>query len=145
MRAIVAAFVIILALTAQAQAGIREALETYDKADYAGALAACKAAAEQGDASCENLLGVLYGEGRVVPKKDTEAARWFRKAADQGHGQACVNLGRAYERGAGVKQSNDDAATWYGKAAAQHVPEGELALGVLIAKVDHNYREAMKW
>ncbi|HLJ18914.1 MAG TPA: tetratricopeptide repeat-containing serine protease family protein [Stellaceae bacterium] len=108
-------------------------------------MTACRGAAEQGDASCENLMGALFSEGRGVPKNDAEAASWFRKAADQGHGHACFNLGRAYLFGDGVKQSNEEAAKWYRKAAELHVPEGELGLGALMISVERNYREGLKW
>jgi uncharacterized protein len=145
MRAIAGAIVILLLGVAGARAGIREALEAYQKADYAGALTACKSPAEQGDASCQNLMGVLFSEGHGIQKNEPEAARWFRKAAEQGHGHACFNLGRAYQFALGVKQSNEEAAKWYGKAAELHVPEGELGLGVLIISVDRNYREGLKW
>lgn len=145
MGRLLGALAVLLVMTIPAQAGLREASEAYDKGDYSGALSACRAAAEQGDASCQNLLGVLYAEGHGVAKSDAEAVRWFRKAAEQGHAHACVNLGRAYEQGLGVKQNNEEAAKWYAKAADQHLPQGELALGLLIAGVDKNYREAVKW
>src|SRR5690242_12389700 len=107
MRAILGAVMVVLFCLADARAGVREALDAYQKGDFGGAVAACRGPAEQGDASCQNLMGVLFSEGRGVPKNASEAAQWFRKAADQGHGHACFNLGRAYQFGDGVKQSND--------------------------------------
>jgi S1-C subfamily serine protease len=145
MRAVPgAAFVVFLWVTG-AQAVVREALDAYQRGDYAGALTACKSAAEQGDASCQNLLGILYSEGRGVPKNEADAARWFRKAADQDHAIACFNLGRAYQFGRGVTQSNEEAIKWYGKAAEQHVPEGEFAYGFLLVAAERNEREGLKW
>ena len=32
--------------------------------------------AEQGDASAQTILGIMYANGRGVPKDDVEAARW---------------------------------------------------------------------
>ena len=43
-----------------------------------------KAAAEQGDATAQFNLGLMYDTGEGVPKNDAEAARWFRMAAEQG-------------------------------------------------------------
>jgi len=143
MRTIVGAMLVVFLWVAGAEAGIREALDAYQKADYPGALSACRSAAEQGDASCQNLMGVLYSKGRGVPKNEAEAANWFRKAAEQGHPQACFNLGRAYQFGHGVSASDEEALKWYGKAAARHVPEAEFAVGVLT--VEQNPREGMKW
>jgi S1-C subfamily serine protease len=143
MRTIVGAALVVLLWVGVAEAGVREAFDAYEKGDYPGALSACRTAAQQGDASCQNLMGVLYSRGRGVPKNEAEAADWFRKAAEQGHPQACFNLGRAYQFGHGVKASDEEALKWYGKAAAQHVPEAEFAVGMLT--VERNPREGMKW
>ena len=129
MRVVAGAIVILFLWAGGARAGIGEALDAYHKSDFAGAIAACKSAAEQGDAGCQNLMGILYSEGRGVQKNEPEAARWFRKAAEQGHGQACFNLGRAYHFGLGVKQSNDEAAKWYGKAADLHIAHASSGSG----------------
>lgn len=40
--------------------------------------------AEQGDASAQYKLGRMYANGEGVPRNDTEAVNWFRKAAEQG-------------------------------------------------------------
>jgi TPR repeat protein len=43
-----------------------------------------RTAAERGDASAQDKLGVMYEEGRGVQKDDTQAVAWYRKAAEQG-------------------------------------------------------------
>ena len=43
------------------------------------------ALAKQGEAYAQYNLGLIYFKGEGVPKNDTEAVKWFRKAADQGH------------------------------------------------------------
>ena len=45
-------------------------------------------AAEQGDASAQYNLGVMYYKGAGVPKDTSAAVAWFRKAAVQGHATA---------------------------------------------------------
>ena len=45
-------------------------------------------AAEQGNAGAQANLGIMYARGEGVPKNDTEAAKWYRKAAEQGHESA---------------------------------------------------------
>jgi len=40
-------------------------------------------AAEQGDADAQNKLGLMYEEGKGVPKDESKAAEWFAKAAKQ--------------------------------------------------------------
>ena len=44
-------------------------------------IAKVRASAEQGDASAQNRLGIMYKTGRGVPQDDAEAARWYRLAA----------------------------------------------------------------
>ncbi|HVM79058.1 MAG TPA: tetratricopeptide repeat-containing serine protease family protein [Stellaceae bacterium] len=138
----------LLALTAGAApagAGVRESMEAYERGNYAGALAACKEAAEQGDASCQNILGILYGSGRGVRASDTEAAKWFRRAAEQGHGYAALNLGYHYEHGLGVPKSDKEAERWYLLAAKQRISAAEYSLGALYLRTTNDAREALKW
>ena len=44
-------------------------------------IAKVRASAEQGDASAQANLGVMYVTGRGVPQDDAEAVRWYRLAA----------------------------------------------------------------
>ena len=57
-----------------------------------GNLATVRGAAEHGDAKAQNQLGLLYDEGRVVPKNQAEAVKWYRKAAEQGLASAPAPL-----------------------------------------------------
>ena len=47
----------------------------------------------------QNNLGVMYSNGRGVPKDEVIAVNWYRKSADQGNAQAQNNLGAAYSNG----------------------------------------------
>ena len=49
-------------------------------------------AAEQGVASAQTSLGLMYFHGEGVPEDMREAARWFRKAAEQGVATAQYTL-----------------------------------------------------
>ena len=76
-------------------------------------------AADQGDASAQYNLGVMYAEGQGVRKDDVEAAKWFRKAADQGLARAQYNLGVMYAEGQGVPKDYVEAEKWVREAADQ--------------------------
>jgi TPR repeat protein len=65
--------------------------------------------AEQGDASAQYNLGVMYANGYGVPQDYAEAVRWYRLAAGQGNAKAQYNLGLMYYNGEGVPQ---DYAVW---------------------------------
>jgi len=80
--------------------------------------------AEQGDASAQFNLGVMYDNGWGVPQNYTEAAKWYRQAAEQGQADAQNNLGVMYLQGQGVPQDYTLAYSWLNLAAAR-MPPGE--------------------
>ena len=51
-----------------------------------------KQAADQGDATAQCNLGVMYGNGRGVEQDYTKAVYWYSKAAEQGNATAQVTL-----------------------------------------------------
>jgi uncharacterized caspase-like protein len=78
-------------------------------------------AAEQGSASAQTNLGMMYyiGHGGLA-SDEAEALRWFRKAAEQGSASAQAWLGSMYEQGrGGLAEDKVEAVRWYRKAAEQ--------------------------
>ena len=78
-----------------------------------------KALAEQGLATAQYNLGIMYADGLGVPENDSEAAKWYRKAADQGDAEAQFNVGNGYATGRGVPQNNIRAYVWWSMAKTQ--------------------------
>ncbi|MDC0588606.1 sel1 repeat family protein, partial [Porticoccaceae bacterium] len=76
-------------------------------------------AADQGDASAQFNLGIMYANGEGVPENDSEAVKWYRKAADQGDTSAQSNLGYMYARGKGVPENSIRAYLWWSMAKTQ--------------------------
>ena len=76
-------------------------------------------AADQGNASAQFNLGVMYDTGAGVPQDYAEAGRWYRLAADQGNAGAQNNLGVMYRNGLGVPQDFVEAHMWANLAALQ--------------------------
>ena len=72
--------------------------------DYSTALQEWKPLADQGDASAQTNLGVMYKFGQGVLQDYAEAVRWYRLAADQGDARAQLSLGVMYANGWGVLQ-----------------------------------------
>ena len=64
-------------------------------------------------------LGFLYYEGRLVPKDNAEAVKWFRKSADQGNAISQCDLGLCYFKGDGVQKDRVEASKWLRKSADQ--------------------------
>ncbi len=71
---------------------------------YSAAIDKMRTLAEQGDSTAQYELGRSYMEGRNnLPKSDTEAYYWYRKAAEQGNAEAQTALANLLEVGVGVK------------------------------------------
>ncbi|KAI9883466.1 MAG: hypothetical protein M1823_004778 [Watsoniomyces obsoletus] len=70
---------------------------------------------ENGDAICQNGMGMMYLNGWGVPKDAGKAAEYFKAAAEQDFGAARVNLGTMY-----LDEGNIAVATHYYELAARH-------------------------
>jgi uncharacterized protein len=115
-------------------------LAAYNQGDYATALKEFLAAAEQGHVGAQVNLGMMYRDGRGIPKDYTEAERWYRKAAEQGYASAQFKLGLMYE--------NAKAVRWLQLAAEQGHAGAQLHLGLRYANgrgVTKNYSESENW
>ena len=89
--------------------------------------------AEQGDASAQCQLGMMYTQGLGGSRDDAEAVRWFRKSAEQGDAYGQLALGLMYAHGTGVEKDYSEAAKWYRKSAGQGLANAEAGLGMLYA------------
>jgi hypothetical protein len=76
------------------------------------------AAAQSGNASAQEDMGIRYAEGRGVKKNLEEAVSWFRKAADQGASNSQYRLGMCYYRGKGIAKDIVQAHGWLTLSAA---------------------------
>ncbi len=85
---------------------------------YASALRELRPLAEQGDATSQYNLGVLYANGQGVPKDYVQARQWYEQAATQDLALAQYNLGGLYAEGHGVPQDYVQALMWHSLAAA---------------------------
>ena len=75
-------------------------------------------AAEKGDASSQNALGVMYAKGIGVPLNYVRAAYWFQKAADQRYAAAIYHLGVLYKAGPdGIHQDLAKADNYFTASA----------------------------
>ena len=110
-----------------------EAVAAYERGDFATALRGFRSYAEQGDASAQFNLGVMYDNGEGVPENDAEALRWFRLAAEQGEASTQFNLGVMYAIGEGVPENDAEALRWYRLAAEQGHALAQSNLGLMYA------------
>jgi uncharacterized protein len=140
---------ILLAIDGGVDAGPFEDGEAaYKSGDYATAVRLLGPLAEQGDATAQYNLGVIYAFGRGVPQNFPLAATWYSKSADQGLPDAQYNLGFMYEKGLGVPQDYTEAAKLYRLAADQGTAVAQSNLGLMYQSgrgVPRSYPEAVMW
>ncbi len=148
MKRLVLTVAILIGLAAPAWGQSDAGYEAYKRGDYAAAHRIWKPLADQGDASAQYNLGLLYHHGLGVKHQLSEAAKWYGRAAENGDADAQKAIGDLYVEGFWGKKDYAKAATWYRMAAEQGHAEAQRKLGVLFAQgrgVDRNSDAAIKW
>ena len=102
-----------------AAADFATGLTAYQKGDYETAAKEWRPLAEEGEASVQYNLGLLYLDGHGVAQDFAEAAKWFKRSADQGYTEAQHDLGALYGTGKGVKRDYLEAYKWMNICAAK--------------------------
>ncbi len=137
------------ALSCNAFAGdVEDGNAAYDRGDFATAHAKYTIAANQGDSSAQNTLGLMYDQGQGVAQDYEQAAIWYRKAAEQGHSRAQYNLAVKYQFGQGVPVNFKQSVYWFMMAAEQGNASSQHSLGVLYAEgrgVQRDLVQAYVW
>lgn len=87
--------------------------------------------AENGDASAQNMLGMMYLDGEGVSTNKVLGARWVERSARQGNMIAEGVLGRLYMDGEGVQKNYTTAAMYLERAAAKNYAAAQSNLGIL--------------
>jgi AcrR family transcriptional regulator len=116
------------------------------KADPMMAVFWSEAAAQQGDADAQYVLGTLYMEG--IKSDPAQAIRWFSSAAVGGNRKAMHNLAIALLNGNGVAKDEASSAHWFVRAANLGYRDSAFDLGVLYERgqgVAQNSRIALSW
>lgn len=122
--------------------------EAYDMGDYETALAEWQPLADEGLASAQFGIGLLYASGFSVPLDDDQALKWYSLAAKQGHGAAQCNLAVMHANGWGVPQSNEEAFKLYSLAAEQGVVAAQVNLAKMYSGgygTDLDNVQSLKW
>jgi TPR repeat protein len=103
IKAAIVALVIALATPLAAQ-DFDAGMEAYQRGDYTAALSEFRPLADQGLATAQTNLGIMYHDGLGVLQDFAEAIMWYEKAAIQGNVFAFYNLGLMYAKGNAVAQ-----------------------------------------
>ena len=110
MSAAIAALTLLLSVNVAADFDAGAA--AFKAGDYKAAFEEFESSAVQGDASTQNMLGLMCSGGIGTLQDYKEAAKWFTRAAEQGHADAQLNLARMYRKGQGVLRDNVYVHMW---------------------------------
>ena len=105
---------------------LNEAMASYDRGDFAAALALLKPLAEQGFARAQGMVGVMYGLGQGVPVDYDLAWEWLCRGAEARDTNAEYNFGALYEKGLGTLAMPKEALYWFRRAAAKHASAAQF-------------------
>jgi TPR repeat protein len=111
---------------------------------FCGVVEESRIAAEAGNGKAQFKLGLMYAEGKYLPRDDAEAVKWYRKAADQGNSKAKGLLGGMYIR----IRDDAEAMKWFRKAAEQGDAKAQIILGRMFSEgqgVPRDDVEAIEW
>ena len=92
----------------------------------------CKAAAEKGVPSAQNVLGNFYLEGSGCVGNPSTALKWYIKAARAKNPAAIYNIGTMFERGLAVELNPFQAFEWYQRAATYGSVNALNVLGIFL-------------
>src|SRR5687767_6765624 len=125
LRFAIALVLAMVCFVVPAWADYQAGMEAYGRGDYAKALREWQPLAEQGDASAQFYLGLLYENGDGVSRDFAKARQWYEKAAAQGEAKAQFYLGMQSSYGEGGPLDLVQAHMWYSLAAGNgnaHAP-----------------------
>lgn len=153
MRGRIVLFFFVLFITAGASAAtLDEAIRSFDDGRYPEAAQQLQLHAEQGNATAQQRLAILYFYGRGVPEDEKKAMEWAIRSAGQGNPDAMYLIGTMYMFGDDVPKSVEapdlEAAKWFFEGASRGHAESEYGLGLLFLAgkgVVQDQNEAMKW
>jgi len=109
---------------------------------------ALREAASNGDPRAQYEVGMIFAEGKAVPKDSQEAVKWFERSAASGFAAAQYRLGTAFEHGLGIPKDLDQAKLWYLRAAEAGNRMGMHNLAALYASgpdSDRDFGAAARW
>ena len=127
------ATVLSLAFTQVTAQDFNKGFVAYKTGDYATALQEWEPLAEQGNASAQLNLGIIYERGKDVLVDYAEAVKWYQLSAEQGNSQAQDNLGAMYYQGYGVLKDATEAVKWWRLSAEQGDTSAQRNLGAIYA------------
>lgn len=104
--------------------------------------------AHRGAPDAQFNIGVLYIEGKGLPKNRDQAISWFTKAANQGHPEAQYNLGHLLIEQTGDVDKIREGIDWWRKSAEAEFPVAQYNYGRALfygVGVEENREASRPW
>jgi TPR repeat protein len=120
----------------------------YEKRDYQTAIRTLLPFAQDGDATAQYYVGLMYLKGQGVPKDDASAVEWLRKSADAGNAYARTYMGAINRRGEIVPRNYQEAMRWYLLAAKQNFKNAQYSIALMYYQgwgVNKDVKQAHVW
>ena len=109
----------------------KKGYEAYNIGNYDTAMKEWKPLAEQGYASAQFNLGVMYQYGEGVLKDYVKAVKWYRLSAEQGDAAGQFSLGNMYSKGNGVIKDKAERVRLWRLSAEQNYADAQGMLGIM--------------
>jgi uncharacterized protein len=110
---------------------LQDGARQFQNANYDAALASWRPLAVKGNPVAQNNIGILYLDGKGVPRNVSEAVRYLSLSAAAGSSLGQNNLGGLYREGKGVPRDYTRAAQWFTASASQGNSAGMYNLGLM--------------
>jgi uncharacterized protein len=111
---------------------VKDGVEAWQRADYAGAVAIWRPLADKGDVDAAFNVGQAYRIGRGVQQDLATAQGWFERAARKGHVDAQATLGIMLFQGG----NQTGGLRWLKQAALKGEPKAMLVYGTAMFNGD---------
>lgn len=130
-KVILVAAMLALSATMAVAAAFEDGAGAWKRGDYRSAMNSWRSLAAT-DATVQNNYGVMYMDGKGVPRNYTTAMQWFSRSAANGSSLGQNNLGGLYRDGKGVPRDFARALTFFKAAAAQGNAAAQVNLGLML-------------
>jgi uncharacterized protein len=114
MKRLIPAILILILVSAPALADdFQDGMDAIHSLDYEKALEFLMPLAEQGHATAQYNIGVMYEWGDGFSQNNSEAIKWYKRSAEGFNKDAQNNLGAMYSKGEGTEQDFVEALKWF--------------------------------
>ncbi len=109
-------------------------IERQSETGLASALRWYTMAAEAGHHDAQYLIGMMYFNGRGIPRDVELGCTWVERAAQNGYARAQMQLAVLYSVGQGKPKDFAEAVRWYERAARGGLALAQYNLAVMLSK-----------